>query len=108
MSQRDIDDLRRWHRGAVERSLDAGYDIVYVYAGHSLSTLHHFLFPRFNQRTDAYGGSLENRARLLREVLEETREACAGRAAVACRLTVRDATTTSASASAATSASRAT
>jgi dimethylamine/trimethylamine dehydrogenase len=88
MSQRDIDDLRRWHRGAVERSLDAGYDIVYVYAGHSLSTLHHFLSPRFNQRTDAYGGSLENRARLLREVLEETRQACAGRAAVACRLTV--------------------
>jgi dimethylamine/trimethylamine dehydrogenase len=50
--------------------------------------LHHFLSRRYNQRTDAYGGSVANRARLLAEILADTREECAGRAAVACRLTV--------------------
>jgi len=88
MGKQDIADLRRWHREAVVRSLQAGYDIVYVYAGHNLSTLQHFLSPRYNNRTDEYGGSLENRARLLREVLEDTLEAVDGRAAVACRIVV--------------------
>ena len=88
MDRADIADLRRWHREAVERSLRAGYDIVYVYAGHGLSVLQHFLSPRFNDRTDEYGGSLTNRSRLLREVLEDTVEAADGRAAVACRIAV--------------------
>jgi dimethylamine/trimethylamine dehydrogenase len=88
MSTEDIDDLRRWHRQAVARSLQAGYDLVYVYAGHGLTTLQHFLSRRFNDRTDGYGGSVANRARLLREVLEDTLEEVDGRAAVACRLCV--------------------
>jgi dimethylamine/trimethylamine dehydrogenase len=88
MTLDDIRDLRRRHRQAVQRSLRAGYDVVYVYAAHGLTTLQHFLSPRWNDRTDEYGGSLENRARLLREVLEDTREECEGRAAVACRLVV--------------------
>ncbi|MDH4178811.1 MAG: FAD-dependent oxidoreductase, partial [Thermoleophilia bacterium] len=88
MSEDDIADVRRWHRQAVARSLEAGYDLVYVYAGHGLTTLQHFLSRRFNDRTDGYGGSLENRARLLREVLEDTLEEVDGRAAVACRLCV--------------------
>ena len=88
MTLDDIADLRRWHRDAVRRALDAGYDIVYVYAGHSLSTLQHFLSPRYNARTDAYGGSLANRARLLTEVLEDTLEEVGGQGAVACRIAV--------------------
>jgi dimethylamine/trimethylamine dehydrogenase len=88
MSASDIADLRRWHRQAVRRALAAGYDVIYVYSGHNLSMLHHFLSRRYNQRTDSYGGSVANRARLLAEILEDTREECAGRAAVACRLTV--------------------
>ncbi|MGZ4332909.1 MAG: oxidoreductase, partial [Gaiellaceae bacterium] len=84
MSREDIDDLRRRHRQAVQRSLRAGYDLVYVYAAHGLSTLQHFLSRRYNLRDDEYGGPLENRARLLREVLEDTLEECNGRAAVAC------------------------
>jgi dimethylamine/trimethylamine dehydrogenase len=72
----------------VLRSIQAGYDIVYVYAGHNLSTLQHFLTPRYNDRTDEYGGTLENRVRLLREVLEDTLEAVDGRAGVACRIAV--------------------
>ena len=88
MDKRDIADLRRWHREATVRSVEAGYDIVYVYAGHNLSTLQHFLSPRYNNRTDEYGGALENRARLLREVLEDTLEAVDGKAGVACRIVV--------------------
>jgi dimethylamine/trimethylamine dehydrogenase len=88
MTKRDIADLRRWHRNAVRRSLQVGYDVVYVYAAHGYSTFHHFLSPRYNNRTDEYGGSPENRMRLLREVLEDTMEEVDGRAAVACRLAV--------------------
>jgi dimethylamine/trimethylamine dehydrogenase len=88
MTKADIADLRRWHRNAVRRSLQAGYDLVYVYAGHALGGIHHFLSPRYNLRTDEYGGSAQNRMRLLREILEETQEEVAGRAAVACRITV--------------------
>jgi dimethylamine/trimethylamine dehydrogenase len=72
----------------VQRSLRAGYDLVYVYAAHGLSTLQHFLSRRYNLRDDEYGGTLENRARLLREVLEDTLSECDGRAAVACRVVV--------------------
>jgi dimethylamine/trimethylamine dehydrogenase len=88
MTKSDIADMRYWHREAVRRSLQAEYDIVYVYAGHAIGGLHHFLSRRYNNRTDEYGGSIENRARLLREILEDTREVCDGKAAVACRISV--------------------
>ena len=84
----EIAALRRRHRQAVARSLRAGYDVVYVYAAHGLTTLQHFLSRRYNHREDEYGGSLSNRARLLREVLEDTLAEVDGRAAVACRLVV--------------------
>jgi dimethylamine/trimethylamine dehydrogenase len=88
MTKSDIASLRRWHRDAVRRSLAAGYDLVYVYAGHALSGIQYFLSPRYNTRTDEYGGSVRNRARLLRELLTDTREVAEGKAAVACRITV--------------------
>ena len=75
MDKRDIADYRRWHRNAALRAKTAGFDLIYVYAGHDLSLAMHFLQKRRNQRTDEYGGSLENRVRLLREVLQDTREA---------------------------------
>jgi dimethylamine/trimethylamine dehydrogenase len=88
MTKADIVDLRKWHADSVHRSLAAGYDIVYVYAGHAIGGLHHFLSRRYNNRTDEYGGSLENRIRLIREILEDTREIADGKAAVACRISV--------------------
>ncbi|OBC04183.1 NADH:flavin oxidoreductase [Mycobacterium sp. 852013-50091_SCH5140682] len=88
MTKSDIADMRYWHREAVRRSLQAEYDIIYVYAGHAIGGLHHFLSRRYNNRSDEYGGSIENRARLLREILEDTREMCDGKAAVACRISV--------------------
>ncbi|MFC0432462.1 FAD-dependent oxidoreductase [Kutzneria buriramensis] len=88
MTLADIALLREMHRAAVRRALSAGYDLIYVYAAHGYGMLEHFLSPQHNHRLDEYGGSLRNRARLLREVLADTRELCAGKAAVACRLGV--------------------
>ena len=84
MDKSDIRDLRRWHRNAALRARDAGFDIVYVYATHTY-LLSNFLDPRINTRTDEYGGSLENRTRLVRELIEETKEAVGDTCAVAVR-----------------------
>ncbi|MGO1118028.1 oxidoreductase [Rhodovibrionaceae bacterium A322] len=88
MDKQDIADFRRWHRNAALRAKDAGFDIVYVYAGHNLCLLQHFLSARYNHRNDEYGGSLENRVRLMREVIEDTKEAVGDRCGVAVRLAV--------------------
>ena len=88
MSKRDIQEFRRWHRNAALRAKQADADIIYVYAGHDSTLLMHFLSRRRNFRSDEYGGCLENRARLLREVLEETKDVVGDRCAVAIRLAV--------------------
>ncbi len=88
MDKRDIRDYRRWHKAAALRGKKAGFDIIYVYAGHELSIAMQFLQRRRNPRSDEYGGSLENRARLLRELIEETKEAVGDSCAVAVRLAV--------------------
>ena len=90
MDKADIANYRRWHREAAVRAMRAGMDIVYVYCGHDLSLAMHFLQRRRNQRTDEYGGALENRVRLLREVLTDTREAVGHRCAVAIRFATEE------------------
>jgi dimethylamine/trimethylamine dehydrogenase len=85
MSKRDIADVRRWHVEAARRARTAGYDIVYVYAGHDLSLLQHFFKPQYNRRTDEYGGSLENRVRLSKEILTDVKEAVGDACAIAFR-----------------------
>ncbi len=84
MDKSDIRELRRWHRNAALRAKQAGFDVVYVYATHHY-LLSHFLSSRTNTRSDEYGGSLENRVRLVRELIEETRDAVGDRCAVAVR-----------------------
>ncbi len=90
MDRRDIQDLRRWYREAALRAKEAGFDIVYVYAGHSMSVLMHFMQARFNQRTDDYGGALENRVRLTKEVLSEAKDAVGDSCAIAFRFSVEE------------------
>ena len=60
---------------AARRVQEAGFDGVEVHAGHHYF-LHSFLSPVTNHRTDGYGGSLENRTRILREIVEAIRAAC--------------------------------
>lgn len=88
MDKSDIKAVRKWHRAAALRAKQAGFDIVYVYAGHNLSLPMHFISKRLNQRTDEYGGPLKNRVRLFRELLEETKEAVGEHCAVAVRFAV--------------------
>lgn len=89
MTRSDIRDLRRWHRDAALRAKDAGFDIVYVYATHHY-LLANFLNPALNTRTDEYGGSQDNRMRLVREIIEDTKEAVGDTCAIAVRYSVDD------------------
>ncbi len=88
MDKADIADMRRWYRNAALRAKKAGFDIVYLYAGHDMSVLQHFLSRRHNDRSDEYGGSFENRLRLFREILDDVREAIGDTCALAVRLAV--------------------
>jgi 2,4-dienoyl-CoA reductase-like NADH-dependent reductase (Old Yellow Enzyme family) len=60
-------------RSAAERSLAAGFKVIELHAAHGY-LLHEFLSPLSNQRTDTYGGSFENRIRLLLEVVAAVRQ----------------------------------
>ena len=88
----DADDIRQllaWQGEAARKARRAGFDIVYVYAGMGYLP-YEFLLPEWNQRTDAYGGSVANRVRIVRELLEVTREAVAGECAVALRISLEE------------------
>ena len=90
MGLEDIDDLRRYHRAAVAPvARGAGFDLVYVYAGARPEHDRPVPLPRAaTAAPTATAARSANRARLLREVLEDTLEEVDGRAAVACRITV--------------------
>jgi dimethylamine/trimethylamine dehydrogenase len=88
MDREDIRNLRKWHRDAALRAKRAGFDIVYCYAAHGMTAAIQFILKRYNDRTDEYGGSLENRVRLFRELIEDTKEAVGDTCAVAVRFAV--------------------
>ena len=89
MTGADIDEVLHWQRLATRRALDAGFDILYVYAGMGYLG-YEFLLPEYNQRDDGYGGALENRVRFVREMLEVTRDEAGNRAAVALRISLEE------------------
>ena len=72
LSTEGIGDVVAAFAAAARRAVDAGFDLVELHAAHGY-LLHQFLSPLSNTRTDAYGGSLENRARALLEVLDAVR-----------------------------------
>jgi 2,4-dienoyl-CoA reductase-like NADH-dependent reductase (Old Yellow Enzyme family) len=74
---------------AARRALTAGFDTVEIHAAHGY-LLHQFLSPLSNHRTDAYGGSFENRTRLVREVVEAVRAVWPDRLPLLIRLSATD------------------
>ena len=89
MDAADIQDLLRWQAAGARRAQAAGFDIVYVYAGMGYLP-YEFLLPEYNHRTDGYGGSIENRVRLVRELLAVTRDAVGDKCAVALRISLEE------------------
>ena len=73
MEQEDIAQLVQQFAAAAVRARDAGLDGVEIHAGHGY-IISEFLSPAMNQREDEYGGSLENRARLLLEIIGAVRD----------------------------------
>jgi 2,4-dienoyl-CoA reductase-like NADH-dependent reductase (Old Yellow Enzyme family) len=74
MNKRDIDQVVRAFEDAAARAKCAGFDAVQIHAAHGY-LLSQFLSPSVNQRTDEYGGTLSNRARIILEVLGRVRHA---------------------------------
>ncbi len=88
----DADGIRSVVRAfgeAAGRALDAGFRIVELHAAHGY-LLHEFLSPLSNRRDDAYGGSLENRMRLVLEVLDRVREVWPERLPLSVRISATD------------------
>jgi 2,4-dienoyl-CoA reductase-like NADH-dependent reductase (Old Yellow Enzyme family) len=74
---------------AAERSQEAGFDVVELHAAHGY-LMHEFLSPLSNQRTDAYGGSFENRIRLLVEVADAVRAVLPAKTPLLVRISATD------------------
>ncbi len=88
MTKKDIKDLRRWFVNAFKRSRTAGFDLVCLYGAHGFGIFQHFLSTATNQRQDEYGGSLENRARFVREVISDARDTIGDTMGITLRLSL--------------------
>jgi 2,4-dienoyl-CoA reductase-like NADH-dependent reductase (Old Yellow Enzyme family) len=89
MTVQDFRDIAEAFGQAASRAKTAGFDGVQILAAHGF-LLSQLLCPRYNDRTDAYGGSIENRARALMEVLAAIRNAVGPDYPVLAKLNVRD------------------
>ena len=74
---------------AAEMAADAGFDGVQIQCGHG-HLVSQFLSPRRNRRTDDWGGSLHNRARLMLEIIDEVRARLPGNFAISVKLNASD------------------
>ncbi|WP_329231951.1 MULTISPECIES: FAD-dependent oxidoreductase [Streptomyces] len=86
MDKADIELVKGFYVTAAERARAAGFDIIVIYGGHE-GLLEQFMSPLYNKRTDEYGGTPENRARLWREVVEAVDAAVGDECAISVRLT---------------------
>jgi dimethylamine/trimethylamine dehydrogenase len=89
MDKTDIKNLLRWQAEAARKARRAGFDIVYVYAGMGYLP-YEFLLPEWNLRSDEYGGSVQNRVRLVRELIAVTKDAVGDTCAVALRISLEE------------------
>jgi NADPH2 dehydrogenase len=92
LEEEGIERIIRCFLAAARRAREAGFDAVEVHAAHGYLASQ-FLSPFTNRRTDAWGGTLEGRARFLREILRRIRAQEGGRLLAYCRLGAVDGTT---------------
>ncbi len=85
MDQKMIDQVVQNYADAAYRCLLAGFDMIMIHGAHG-QLPSQFLSPLFNQRTDHYGGSLENRMRFPLEILRAIRSKCGDRIAIEWRI----------------------
>jgi len=85
----ELDGIVGAYLAAVKRALRAGFDAIELHAAHGYF-LHQFLSPLSNQRTDAYGGSLDNRCRMLLRVVDAIRAEVPERMPLVVRLSCSD------------------
>ena len=89
LTSAEIEDLVERFAMAARAVQEAGFDGVQIHAAHGY-LLSQFLSPRANRRTDEWGGSLENRARLLRRIVRAVRDRVGAEFAVAVKLNSAD------------------
>ena len=89
MTRDDMDKVRDDHVRTVERAIEAGFDMIELHAAHGY-LLSSFITPLMNKRTDAYGGSLENRLRFPLEVFRAMRAAWPDEKPMAVRISAND------------------
>jgi 2,4-dienoyl-CoA reductase-like NADH-dependent reductase (Old Yellow Enzyme family) len=89
MSKQDIQDVVGAFRAAARRALAAGFEIVELHGAHGY-LINEFLSPLTNQRTDEYGGSLENRLRFLKQIIQAVRSEWPDRLPLFVRISASD------------------
>ena len=85
MSQSQIEYLEDCFLQAARRAKQAGFDAIEIHNAHGY-LIHQFLSPLSNQRTDKYGGTLENRSRFALEILARVRQAVGDDFPISCRI----------------------
>ena len=89
MTRADMDEIKAQFVAAVRRGVEAGFDMVEMHAAHGY-LLSSFITPLQNNRTDEYGGSLENRLRYPLEVFAAMREAWPSDRPMSVRISAND------------------
>lgn len=89
MDKADIRAVLKWQADGARKAREAGFDIVYVYAGMGYLG-YEFLLPEYNHRSDEYGGSIENRVRFVRELIEVTKDSVGKDCGVALRVSLEE------------------
>jgi 2,4-dienoyl-CoA reductase-like NADH-dependent reductase (Old Yellow Enzyme family) len=89
LDEQELPELVRAFADAASRAVAAGFQLVEIHAAHGY-LIHQFLSPLSNDRQDAYGGSLENRARLLLDIVSATRSAIGSGIPIAIRFSGTD------------------
>ena len=88
-SRADIDDITAAHANAARLAIESGFDAVEIHLGHNYLASS-FLSPLINRRTDEFGGSLQNRAKVARGLVTAVRRAVGDRIAVTAKLNMSD------------------